>query len=79
MGERVFSVEANTQLALSAFDTFREAGEQRFTAVRRHFPVTVDESGTLVISFQGLQDSNAAVAAIEVRSTAAPMTISSCL
>ena len=38
--------------------------------MRRHFPVTVDESGTLVFSFQGLQDSNAAVAAIEVISSA---------
>ncbi|BDA51169.1 probable receptor-like protein kinase At1g30570 at N-terminal half [Coccomyxa sp. Obi] len=66
VGERVFNVEANTQLALSNFDTFLEAGEQRFTAVRRHFPVTVDESGTLVFSFQGLQSSSAAVAAIEI-------------
>ena len=42
------------------------AGEQRFTGVRRHFPVAVDESGTLVLSFQGLAGSSAAVAALEV-------------
>ncbi len=42
------------------------AGEQRFTAVRRHLPVAVDKSGTLVLTFQGQESSNAAVAAIEV-------------
>ncbi|KAK9902860.1 hypothetical protein WJX75_008891 [Coccomyxa subellipsoidea] len=65
VGQRVFDVDANSQAALLDFDIFQEAGEQRFTGVRRHFPVAVDESGTLVLSFQGLAGSSAAVAALE--------------
>jgi len=42
------------------------SGGERFTAVHEHFRVSVDESATLVLSFQGHPGSDAAVAGIEV-------------